>query len=128
MADTEIWSDLNYQLKYDGRGNIKKDVNIDSVKTSIDNILRTSPAERVMLNSFASTFGSMVFDPTNRDTLNRMGDVIKNSIARWDDRVSINSVDFFSIPDKNEVRVGINFQVRGSENIFQHSIKIPVGV
>jgi len=48
MAQIEVWSDLHQDIKTDSRGNIKKVTNIESVNTSIDNILRTYPSERCL--------------------------------------------------------------------------------
>jgi len=58
----EIWSDLHQSLKTDAQGSIKKVINIEAVKTSIDNILRTAKGTRVMLRNFGSDLKGMLFE------------------------------------------------------------------
>ena len=62
----EIWSDLHQDLLASDSG-IRKVVNVDSVKTSIDNILRTRLGERVMLPQFGSAFPDILFESMTSD-------------------------------------------------------------
>ncbi|MHA1305386.1 MAG: GPW/gp25 family protein [Candidatus Heimdallarchaeaceae archaeon] len=123
----EVWSDLHHDIKGDGKGAIKRVINIESVITSIDNILRTAPSERVMLPDFAARLRHMVFERASQESMNSIADEIKDSLAKWDDRVLINSVDFYAHPDRNEIRAELSFMIRGHTNIFQHSVLIPSG-
>ena len=125
MSNKEVWSDLHYDLKHDGRGNLKKVINAEAVKTSIDNILRTSPFERVMLPTFASKLNQLVFSPLNEQTMQTAANEIKTSITQWDNRVVVNSVDFYAQPDQNMLRVEINYSIAGTINIFKHSVSVP---
>jgi phage baseplate assembly protein W len=121
MPVTEIWSDIHSRVVVDARGSIKKVVNVDSVITSIDNILRTRPGERVMLPSFGAGMQDLVFESTSQDVYDSLADAIKTAIERWDDRVIINSVDFFTVPDQNLLTVKMFFGIRGYDKIFEYS-------
>jgi len=48
---TEVWSEIDPEIVSDGLGQIKRVINVDAVKASIDNILRTRPGERCFVGS-----------------------------------------------------------------------------
>ena len=82
----EIWSDIHQDIIADAQGNLKKVVNIDSVRTSIDNILRTYQGERVFLPTFASKLKDILFEPINDYIINKLSQSVKSTIELWDDR------------------------------------------
>jgi len=120
----EIWSDLNPGLVNDSQGALKKDINIDAVKGSIDNILRTSPGERVFLPTFALGLKNLLFEPINDRLLNRLSDSIKNSIEIWDDRIVIEGLEIKSDPDYSSVYINMTFRIRGYYETFTHTAVI----
>jgi len=121
---TEIWSDLHQSLITDVQGSIKKSINTESIKTSIDNILRTSKGERVMLRDFGSNLKGMLFENINNSLTNIISDEIKNAINTWDDRVIVNAIDFKTYADENQVVITIKFAVRGYNDIFSMSLTL----
>lgn len=123
----EVWSDIHSNIVLDARGGIKKVTNVDSVISSIDNILRTRPGERVMLPLFGAGLADLVFEPTNPDIYDEVRDNLIRSIETWEDRVTINSVDFQVEADKNTVTIKMSFAVRGYDEIFEYSTSL-VGV
>jgi phage baseplate assembly protein W len=124
MALPEVWSDLDHRLITDGQGRLKKVSNIDAVRTSIDNILRTSVGERVMLPSFASRLKDLVFEPINDALAKIMADEVKRVVETWDDRVTIAGVDFNTDPDRNFVSLTIRFVVRGYSETYTHTVNL----
>lgn len=120
----EIWSDLHQDLVVDGQGSLKKVINFDSVKTSIDNIIRTSPGERLFLPEFALGLGDALFEPVNDRVLSKMADSVKNSIEAWDDRVAIDDISFKSDPDMNSIYVSVVFRVKGFFESVSHTVVI----
>jgi len=124
MAVKEIWSDLHQNVEIDGVGALRKVINIDAVKASIDNILRTSKGERFFLRDFGSNLHGIVFDNLN-DSINRtISDGIKDSINKWDNRIIVNAINITKNPDRNEVSIEINFSIRGYDKIFSHSVNV----
>lgn len=121
MAVIEIWSDIHSRIPIDARGSIKKVINVDAVITSIDNILRTRPGERVMLPSFGAGLQDLVFETTSQDAYDNLADAIRTAIETWDDRVIINSIDFQTKPDSNLLTVKMFFAIRGYDRIFEYS-------
>ena len=119
-----VWSDLDHRLIPDALGNIKTVINVDAVMTSIDNILRTYPGERVMLPEFASSLHGIVFENTNKTLLDYLSRDLKDTIERWDDRIIIQGIKFYSNPDLGEISLTISFGIRGSGQMFQYTKSI----
>lgn len=121
MTVPVIWSDIHSRIPIDARGSIKVVENIDSIISSIDNILRTRPGERVMLPSFGAGMQDLVFESTSQSIYDNIADTIRSAIESWDDRILINSIDFYTTPDQNLLTVKMFFAVRGYDRIFEYS-------
>ena len=121
MADFEFWSDLSAPVITDPQGAIKKAINLDAVKVSIDNILRTRKTERVMRPDFGSGLSGLVFEPIDEQMFNTFGDEIRDSITAWDSRIFLVSVNFRPDPDRNFVQATMYFKIRGYEEVFEHT-------
>lgn len=118
-----IWSDLDPRIIPDGQGDIKVVENVASVMGSIDNILRTRKGERVMLPSFGSSLGNLVFENIDETLMKFVAHDVKESIERWDDRVSVEQVQAVTEPDRSAVSIVIKFRIKGYGNsIFKHEI------
>jgi len=122
--DFIFWSDLSAPIVVDTQGAIKTAINLDAVKVSIDNILRTRRTERVMLPGFGSGLSGMVFEPTDEAMFNTFGDEIQTAINNWDDRVNISSIQFKIDSNRNFVQAQIFFKIRGYEEVFEHTTLI----
>jgi len=127
MAVTSVWSDLHHDLVTDAHGNIRIAYDLDSVITSIDNILRTYQGERVMLPEFASKLRNMVFEPMDDSLRTTVAREVKRVIERWDDRPTVTSVSFHSYPDNSSVEMEVSFRVTGHTDIFKYSTTISGG-
>ena len=127
MASTaalEVWSDLDANIVSDAQGNLKKVINIESVKTSIDNILRTYRGERVFLPQFGSALRDMLFEPINDHLADRLANQVKNSIEIWDNRVGVVAVDSKIDTDNNYIIITIKFMIKSYTETFSHTVTI----
>jgi len=116
---SEIWSDLDHRLLQDSEGNLKKVINVQSVLTSIDNIIRTYKGGRVMLPEFASNLRSIVFESMNETMLDFVSRDMKDTIERWDDRVVVSQVKFLAEPDYSSISLTILFGIKGFSKVFK---------
>jgi hypothetical protein len=119
-----IWSDLSPQLVPDTHGGLKLDINVDAVKGSIDNIIRTSPGERIFEPTFALGLKNLLFEPINNTLLNRFAAEIKNKVEVWDPRVNVEGVDFKLDPDNNYVSLTVRFNIVGYVQSFSTTTTI----
>jgi phage baseplate assembly protein W len=121
---TSVWSDIDHRIIADSLGDIKIAINVDSVVTSIDNILRTSFGERVMRPEFGSNLHSMIFENTNSTMMDFLSRQLKDTIERWDNRVAIDELKYFEDPDKNSISIEVSFAIRGYQGIFKHTTNV----
>ena len=119
-----IWSDLDQRLIQDAQGALKRADNVQAVMSSVDNILRTSKGERVMLPSFGSSLKDLVFESMNSPLMDMLSQKIKEEIEAWDDRVNVSHVRYMEEPDKNTVVIEIGFNIKGFGKIFKQEVAI----
>jgi uncharacterized protein len=119
-----IWSDLDPALTPDVQAGLKLDVNVEAVKGSIDNIIRTSPGERIFLPQFALGMRNLLFEPINSTLLNRFANQIKDAVEIWDPRVNVAGVDFQEDTDNNFISLTVKFNIAGYTQTFSTSTTI----
>ena len=121
---TEVWSEIDPEIVSDGLGQIKRVTNVDAVKASIDNILRTRPGERVMLPQFGSPLHSFLFETMMNEELNHVVDQLKAAVELWDDRVEITEMSIYKEPDKSRISIDALFRIKGNDQIFQYTTSV----
>lgn len=119
-----IWSDLDPLLFENAQGSLALDINEASVRASIDNILGTSPGERVFLPQFAAGVRGLLFEPMNQNILNNYTSNIKTAIETWDNRVTVQGVSLTVDTDNNYVSVTVNFSIQGVTQILSQTSQI----
>jgi phage baseplate assembly protein W len=63
-----------------------------NVRESICIILRTRPGERIMRPDFGCGLDRYLFEPNNIGTLRLIQEEVKQSILRWEPRVTLNDI------------------------------------
>ena len=88
---------------------------IDSIKQSIVNILKTSRGERLFNPEFGNDLDSILFDPVTKASESLIFSEIYDSIRDVDSRVVVNNAKtrITAIPEKNLYNVRIVFNVVG---------------
>jgi hypothetical protein len=124
----EVWSELHQDLILDSKGQVKKVLNEQAVVASLDNILRTSPMERVMLPNFGAGLDDLLFENVSQSLATELAGRIKDSITKWDDRVIINSIDFNLDPNSNFLGVSMSFSIVNYADILEYETTITAGV
>jgi len=115
----EVWSDLAGELIHDAQGGVKKVINAEAVKTSINNILNTRKGERCMYPDFGVSFDEALFNPVDKDTMSFLADQVKATVEREDGRVKIVKVEFTAKPDSNQINMIVVYRIVGNDSIFQ---------
>ena len=123
---TEVWSDLSDKLITDSSGMLKKSINVDAVKVSINNILGTMRGERIFLPQFGGSLDDLVFEPINTYLTDRIITRIKNEIEIWDDRVIVVSINIDTDPDHNAITVQVNFNIKSYQETFTNVTTLTV--
>ncbi len=120
----EVWSDLDHRLIQDSQGQLKKVDNLNSVMTSISNILNTNPGERVMLSEFGSPLRGIVFESMASEELELVSQRMKETIEAWDDRVEVVEIQFSQQPDRSSANLELLFSIVGYDKVFKFQTNI----
>lgn len=70
----------------------------ENIRDSIRVILMTDPGERLMLPEFGAGLGRFVAEPNTTATRLAITEEIKRSLARWEPRIRVESVDAVEDP------------------------------
>jgi len=108
------YSDININLDKTITGDIEKNDDIDAVKNSLTNILGTLQGGRRMLPEFATNVYSLLFDPIDEITAYNIGNIMLESIQKWDERVVVKEIAVIPDYDNNQYNVSLNFTIENS--------------
>lgn len=85
----------------------------DSVRQTVETILRTRPGEQLMRPTFGGGLANFLHEPNTLETRRHIHDAIESALARWEPRIVLDRVEVWEVdahPD--EVRVDIVFRLR----------------
>ena len=88
---------LSFPLRVGADGRLVWSEGEDNVRESIAVILKTEPNERIALADFGAGLSRFLFEPNNAATHARIEDAITRSLARWERRIQVETVDV--VPD-----------------------------
>ncbi len=85
----------------------------ESVRQSIQIILRTRPGERIMRPAFGGGLENMLHEQNTLTTRRQIRDLITEALERWEKRILLDRVDVWEVEDHpTAVRVEIAYRLR----------------
>ena len=85
----------------------------ESVRQSIQVILRTRPGEQLMRPDFGGGLEEFLHEPNVLITRRRIRDRITESLERWEKRIVLNRVEVAEVPDQPaRLRVEIAYRLK----------------
>ena len=76
-----------------------------NIRECIEVVLRTELRERIRLPEFGAGLGRFLFEPNTAATRHRLEDRILRSLAAWEPRIAVESVDVAADPDDAEAAI-----------------------
>jgi len=104
-----MWRDIAYPLGETLQDFVTPKDNIAVLKTSLINMLLTNPGERVMRPVFGAGIHSFLFDPNDMGAASSIENNIRETIARYDDRILVEYVKATKTED-DELTVVVAFR------------------
>jgi phage baseplate assembly protein W len=99
-----------------------------SVRQSIEVILRVRPGELLQHPDFGGGLEDFVGQPNNVTTRRRIVEVVMGSLSRWEPRLEPLRVDVQEIPDRpTQVRVEIAYRLRRTGLVQQLGLAMDLG-
>ncbi|MDE3203560.1 MAG: GPW/gp25 family protein [Acidobacteriota bacterium] len=115
MAESFIGKGWNYPLGTDASGGISLVSEDSDISRAIRLILATVPGERPMRPGFGCGIHDYVFAPADATTAGLIAVEVKRSLAFWEPRIEVNSVDVtVDQVSRNTLYINISYQKKGS--------------
>ena len=100
---------IRFPLGYSPEGFFYKPKTIlEQAKSNLQNLLLTTPGERVFQPNFGSQLKSIVFEQ-GQDIPNRVEEAIRTSVDSFSPHINI--INVFTIQEQNQVNVQVEFSV-----------------
>ena len=85
----------------------------DSVRQSVEVILRTRPGEQLMRPTFGAGLATLLHEPNTLETRRRIRDRVETALGMWEPRIVLDRVEVWEVDARpDEVRVDIVFRLR----------------
>jgi len=112
ISRDRIYSDLDFAFRRNpltDDASIKRD--IEAVKQSVLNILLTNRGERPFLPSFGSNIRGYLFENVDSVMIALIKEDIEFSLANYEPRVRVISLDVDDLSEKNAIRIRLDFEI-----------------
>ena len=118
-----LYSDVHLDLEndYKIRANFPKDTtnlvdikiayDIEAIKNSMTAIFSTNPGERLLLPDFGINIKRLLFSPVSDNTAHTIGELMAESIERWEPRVTIKQLKIAPLKDDARYDIDLEFVV-----------------
>src|SRR2546430_6635518 len=96
-----------------------------NVRESIRTILMTDLRERIMLPDFGGGLGNFLFEPNTVTTRHLVQDRITKSLAQWEPRIQVESVDVEADADDSQAAVAtITYRLIATQRLERVSFNV----
>lgn len=100
----------------------------ESVRQSIEVILRTRPGEQLMHPRFGGGLERFVNEPNTLTTARRIRDTVMDSLKQWEGRIALDNVEVDEHPERpSHFRVLITYRLRRTGVTQQLGLSMNVG-
>ncbi len=99
-----------------------------SVRESIQVVLRTRPGEQLMRPHFGAGLKDFLHQPNTLATRRRIRDLIEESLERWEGRVVLDRIEVWEEPEHpTRIRVEIAYRLRRTGAAQQLALTMDLG-
>ncbi|MFI6698224.1 GPW/gp25 family protein [Streptomyces sp. NPDC050509] len=124
MRNGTVRSDIAFPFRVDRRGRTAHAAYDDHVRDLVEQLLFTSPGERVMRPDFGCGLLDLVFTPNSPELASAVELSVQASLQRWlGELIEVEALDVIS--EENVVRVHLRYVVRSTasrrDEVFEGS-------
>lgn len=113
----EYYSDYDGEFNRQADGDVQKDIDIDAIFNSIQNIVLTTQGERRMLPTFASNIKRLLFEPIDEVSARLIAESLLDAIRIWETRINITGFDIQPLYDSNLYKCRLKFTIQNSDDV-----------
>src|SRR5690349_19553882 len=90
----------------DGDGRLRYPGLDESVRQSLEIVLRTRPGEQLLRPEYGAGLEDLLHEPNTLTTRRRVRDLVTESLNQWERRILLDRVEVWEVPDRpTEIRV-----------------------
>ncbi|WP_413167476.1 GPW/gp25 family protein [Capilliphycus salinus ALCB114379] len=117
--------DINYPFRIDGRGRIAEADSEMHIRQLIEQVLLTSPGERVNRPDFGSGLQQLLFSPNNSELAAATQFLVQGALEEWlGDLIEVEAIDIEPVESKLEVTVQYVVRRNQQRQIAQFSREV----
>jgi Bacteriophage baseplate protein W len=112
-----IGSGWSFPVRLTPGGSVQLFQGAEEIDSAIRMILTTAPGERVMRPDFGCAMWEQVFAPINANTLGLVEQSVREALARWEPRITLDAVT--ARPDDGDdavIQIEIEYHVRATND------------
>jgi len=111
----------------DKKGELNYPTLEQSVRQSIQVILRTRPGEQLMRPHFGAGLQNYLHESSNMTTWRRIRDLVFDSLTQWEPQIILDRVDVSEAPDEpTHLRIQVAYRIRRTGAPQQLSVTMQV--
>ena len=111
-----FWKDIDINFDRKNNGDIKDMTNEGAIGNSLTNIFQTMEGSRRMVPEFALAIYNLLFEPIDKITAGRLGELIWDAVERWETRIIIEGLDIISDEDNGLYEINMNYYIGNTGN------------
>lgn len=111
-----IGSGWSFPVRLTPGGSVRLVSGAEEIEAAIRMILTTAPGERVMRPDFGCAMWEQVFAPINPNTLGLIEQSVREALARWEPRITLDSVTAMAGEDEAVVKIEIEYHIRATND------------
>jgi Bacteriophage baseplate protein W len=111
-----IGSGWSFPVRLTPGGSVRLVSGAEEIEAAIRMILTTAPGERVMRPDFGCAMWEQVFAPINPNTLGLIEQNVREALARWEPRITLDNVTALAGEDEAVVKIEIEYHVRATND------------
>ncbi len=106
-----------WPMQVDHTGAVRLTDGAADLDRSMAVVLATAPGERVMRPQFGCRIWDLLFEPVTPNLLGLMAQAVRDALAQWEPRVTIEEVN--PVPDKNDgalIVIDVTYRVKATND------------
>lgn len=108
---------LSFPLRVDQSGSIAMTSGSTDIDSSLLVVITTAPGERLMRPEFGCRIWELVFEPINANTLGLMSEAVREAVARWEPRVTLDGITIEPEPGSiGAVLIELDYTVKATND------------
>jgi len=119
-------SQFDYPFHIDGRGRVAQTTDEEHVRDLIEQVLLTSPGERVMRPTFVCGVGQLVFAPNSAELAAATQMLVQGALQQWlDDLIVVEAVQVDAID--STLTLAVRYTLRLTQERREVRVTVPGG-